>query len=103
MTYTEGVRFEWDPRKDQANQKKYGLSFDQAVELFTGDNDYLEIYDEGHSDEEDRFIAIGLIRAGVVVVVYTERREDVIRLVSARRATKKEVLLVQQYFGGIDG
>ena len=103
MTYTERVRFEWDPHKDQANQRKHGLSFDQAVELFTGDNDYLEIYDEGHSDEEDRFIAIGLIRAGVVVVVYTERREDVIRLVSARRATKKEVLLLRQYFGGIDG
>ena len=79
MTYTERVRFEWDPHKDQANQKRHGLSFDQAVELFTGDNDYLEIYDEGHSDEEDRFIAIGLIRAGVVVVVYTERREDVIQ------------------------
>lgn len=103
MAYTERVRFEWDPHKDQANQKKHGLSFDQAVELFTGDNDYLEIYDEGHSDEEDRFIAIGPTRAGVVVVVYTERREDVIRVVSARKATKKEALLVQQYFGGIDG
>jgi uncharacterized DUF497 family protein len=45
MTYTERVRFEWDPHKDQANQRKHGLSFDQAVELFTGDDDYLEIYD----------------------------------------------------------
>jgi uncharacterized DUF497 family protein len=77
MTYTESVRFEWDPHKDQANQKKHGLSFDQAVELFTGDKDYLEIYDEGHSDEEDRFLAIGPIRGGVVVVVYTGLREDV--------------------------
>ncbi len=97
------MRFEWDPRKERANQKKHGLSFDQAVELFTGDRDYLEIYDEGHSDAEDRFLAIGPIRSGVVVVVYSEPREDLIRVLSARRATKREVLLLQQYLGGIDG
>jgi uncharacterized DUF497 family protein len=96
------VRFEWDPHKDQANQKKHGLSFDHAVELFTGHSDYLEIYDEQHSEEEDRFIAIGPARAGVIVVVYTEQREDVIRIVSARKATRKEILLFRQYLGGIE-
>jgi uncharacterized DUF497 family protein len=60
----------------------------------------LEIYDEGHSDEEDRFIAIGPIRAGIVVVIYTERQEDVIRIVSARKGTKEEVRLFHQYHGG---
>jgi len=62
----------------------------------------LEIYDEEHSGEEDRFIAIGPIRAGVVVVIYTERGDDVIRIVSARKATKKEIQLFRQYYGGAD-
>ena len=97
------VRFEWDPHKDQANRQKHGLSFDEARELFAGDNDYLEIYDEEHSDEEDRFIAIGPIPVGVVVVIYTERQDDVIRIVSAREATKKEIRLLQRYLGGADG
>lgn len=66
------------------------MSFEEAFELFTTDADYLEIYDEEHSDEEDRFIAIGPIRRGVVVVAYTEREADVVRIVSARMATKKE-------------
>jgi len=92
--------FEWDPNKDRINREKHGLSFDEVKELFTGDTDYLEIYDEEHSDEEDRFIAIGPTRAGVVVVIYTEREENVIRIVSARKATKKEVQLFRQYQGG---
>lgn len=103
MTYTGTVRFEWDPNKDQANQQKHGLSLSEATELFTSDSDYLEIYDEEHSDDEDRFIAIGAIRAGVVVVVFTEGQEDVIRIVSARKATKKEVGLLYRYLGGING
>jgi uncharacterized DUF497 family protein len=103
MTYNRGVRFEWDPHKDQANQKKHGLSFDEAAALLAGESDYLEVYDHEHSDEEDRFIAIGPMRAGVVVVVYTERRDDVIRIVSARKATRGEVRLLRRYLGGTDG
>jgi uncharacterized DUF497 family protein len=52
--------------------------------------DYLEIYDEEHSDDEDRFIAVGPISRGIVVVAYTERDDDVLRILSARMATKKE-------------
>ena len=92
--------FEWDPNKDKVNREKHGLSFDEVAELFTSGTDFLEIYDEQHSDEEDRFIAIGPIRAGIVVVIYTERQDDVIRIVSARKATKKEVQLFRQYHGG---
>jgi uncharacterized DUF497 family protein len=73
------VQFEWDPDKDQANQRKHGLSFSEAAELFRNGNDFLEIYDEEHSDEEDRFIAIGPIGAGVAVVVYTVRSDDIMR------------------------
>lgn len=98
-----GVRFEWDPTKDQANQQKHGLSFAESCELFTSDSDYLEIYDEEHSYQEDRFIAIGAIRTGIVVVVFTEGEEDVIRIVSARKATKKETGLFDRYLGGING
>lgn len=84
------MRFEWDPAKDAANLAKHGLSFEEASALFESKADYLEIYDEEHLDEEDRFIAIGPIRQGVVVVAYTEREEDVLRIVSARMATKIE-------------
>jgi uncharacterized DUF497 family protein len=84
------MRFEWDPAKDAANRTKHGLSFEEASELIKTDADYLEIYDEEHSDEEDRFIAIGPIKRGVVVVAYVEREDDVVRIVSARLATRKE-------------
>jgi hypothetical protein len=58
--------------------------------LFRSGGDYLEIYDEEHSGQEDRFVALGRIRQGVIVVVYTEREDDVVRIMSARMATKKE-------------
>ena len=94
------MRFEWDPGKDQLNQKKHGFSFVEAKELLGGDEDCLEIYDELHSGEEDRFIAIGPTTAGIIVVVYTERQDDVIRIVSARTATASEVRLFHKYLGG---
>lgn len=60
------MRFEWDPGKDKRNRAKHGLSFDEASTLFKAGVDYLEIYDEQHSDEEDRFIAIGRVRRGLI-------------------------------------
>jgi uncharacterized DUF497 family protein len=84
------MRVEWDAAKDLANREKHDLSFEEAATLFTSGVDYLEIYDEAHSGDEDRFIAVGPIRRGVIVVVYTERDEDVLRIVSARMATKNE-------------
>jgi uncharacterized protein len=103
LAYTRDVRFEWDPDKDEANRRKHGLSFDEAAELFTNENDHLEIYDEEHSGQENRFIAIGAVRGGIVVVVFTERHADVIRIVSARKATIREIRLLRQYLGGIHG
>ena len=91
------MRCEWDPVKDEINRRKHGISFKQSSELFTGGADYLELYDEEHSGEEDRFIAIGAIRLGVVLVVFTERNEDSIRIVSARRATRRERGLFERY------
>ncbi len=94
------MQFEWDPEKDRANQAKHGVSFEEASELFSNDGDYLEIYDAAHSLDEDRFIAIGTTSLGVLVVVYTERREDVIRILSARRATRPEQQRLEDYWRG---
>lgn len=96
------MEFEWDPEKDQLNRKLHGVSFDEAKELFSGDEDYLEIYDFEHSYDEDRFIGIGPIQSGLVLVVYTERSEDTIRIISARWATKSESLLFRQYMGKME-
>lgn len=88
---------DWDPAKDEANYEKHGLAFGEVAELFTGGADYLELVDEEHSFDEDRFIAIGLIRRGVVLVVWTERDGDTIRIISARFATKRELELFHRY------
>ncbi len=64
-----------------ANQKKHGISFEEASELFTSGGDYLEIFDGEHSEVEDRFYSpSGRSRGGVVLAVWTERDEDVVRL-----------------------
>jgi uncharacterized protein len=93
------MRFEWDPSKDRANRRKHGLGFDEVQELFTSGVDYLEIFDETHSDEEERFIAVGPVQRGIVVVVWVERVEDVVRIISARFATPNERALFAQRFG----
>mgnify|MGYP001824312130 CR=1 FL=1 len=95
------MNFEWDPEKDRINRKQHGVSFDEAKELFTGDDDYLEIYDAEHSYDEDRFVGIGPMQPGLVLVVYTERSEGTIRIISARRATESETRLFRQYMGMI--
>ena len=86
--------FEWDPAKAQANIKKHKVGFDRATEIFL-DPLMLTIYDEAHSEVEDRWITIGQDRNNVtLVVVHTFREVDQldaqIRIISARRATKKE-------------
>jgi uncharacterized DUF497 family protein len=64
MAYTVAVRVTWDRAKNLANQKRHGVSFEEASELFRSGVDYLEQFDDDHSDLEDRFIAIGPIGAG---------------------------------------
>ena len=91
------MRFEWDAKKSRANEKKHGLSFSEARNLFESGADYLEIYDEDHSADEDRFIAIGPIERGIIVVVWTERPNGSIRIISARWAMRGEQRLYQKY------
>ena len=93
------VNFEWDPAKANANRRRHGISFEEATELFTSGVNYLEIFDDEHSQDEDRFIAVGPIPIGVILVVYAEPAEDVVRIISARRATKAETRLFQQHMG----
>jgi uncharacterized DUF497 family protein len=99
MAYNSPVKFEWDDAKNLANQRKHGLSFEEARQLFESGDDYLEIFDESHSSLEDRFIAIGEVRRGVAVIVYTERNENVIRIIGARFATRREKKLYSQRKG----
>ena len=91
------VHFEWDPDKADANLTKHGVSFEQASELFTSGTDFLEIFDEAHSVVDERFLAIGPIRTGVVLVVWTEVEEDTVRIISARMANRREQALYQAH------
>ena len=97
MAYTVRVRVTWDRAKNLANQKRHGISFQEASELFRSGVDYLEQFDDDHSDLEDRFIAIGPIRRGLVMVVWTERDGDVVRIISARWATRSERTLFRSH------
>ena len=91
--------FEWDVEKERANRERHGVSFDKAKKLFATGVNYLEIYDIEHSEDEDRFIAIGPVRRGLIVVVYTERFEETTRIISARFATRFEAGLFRRYMG----
>lgn len=84
------MRVTWDDAKNVANQAKHGISFEEASELLSSGVEYLEIFDDLHSDDEERFIAMGPVRRGVVLVVWTEVEEDTTRIISARWATKRE-------------
>ena len=85
------LRFEWDPRKATANLRKHGVSFSEAETVFS-DEHGLIIDDPEHSDQEERFILLGLSAASrALVVVHCYRADDlVIRIISARRADRIE-------------
>ena len=88
---------EWDDDKNEENKRKHDLAFEEAQELFLSGDEYLELFDDLHSDDEERFIAIGPISRGVILVVWTERVEDTIRIISARFATEREKRRYQDY------
>ena len=92
--------FEWDSGKAKLNEKTHGLSFEEARELLRGAADYLEIYDFEHSLDEDRYLAVGPIRRGLICIVYVERAEDRILLISARFATRRERRLFAEFMEG---
>ena len=85
------IKFEWDPRKDAANQKKHGVSFVEAQSVFFDDH-AIQYFDEEHSGQEDRFIMLGMsMFSRMLVVCHCERNSgDSIRIISARKATHAE-------------
>jgi hypothetical protein len=90
------LRFQWDERKSKANQRKHGVTFVEAQSVFYDENARL-IPDEEHSDDEDRFVLLGLSRrVRVLIVCHCYRENDqVIRIISARKATRDEA---QNYY-----
>jgi uncharacterized DUF497 family protein len=85
------VNFEWDEQKNRANRKKHGVWFEEAVQVFD-DSNALMFFDEDHSGHEDRFILLGLsASARVLVVIYCERDGQTVRIISARKAKRKEM------------
>lgn len=90
------LRFEWDPRKSLTNAQKHGVSFEEAKSVFSDERAKL-IDDPGHSEDEDRFILMGLSGSlRMLVVCHCYREEDnVIRIISARKATAKEARFYQ--------
>lgn len=91
------MKVAWDEAKNRENRQKHKVSFEEASQLFRSDDDYLEMFDEEHSTHEDRFIAIGPIRRGLILIVWTERDEDTIRIISARWAEEPERELYYAY------
>jgi uncharacterized protein len=85
------LRFEWDPRKAAANRRKHGVSFEDAQSVFADERARL-IDDPDHSEEEDRFVLLGLSSSlRLLVVAHCYRAEgNVIRIISARKATREE-------------
>ena len=83
------MEFEWDPEKAAANVKKHGVEFAEAMTIF-GDPLELTIPDPDHSEDERRFLSIGLSAGGrLLVVAYTERAGRT-RIINAREASSKE-------------
>ena len=92
----ENIKFEWDSNKNEINKKKHHVSFEEAKTVFY-DEEALLIEDPEHSQEEDRFILLGFsLKANLLVVCHCYREsESVIRIISARKATRPES---RQYF-----
>jgi uncharacterized DUF497 family protein len=89
---------DWDEAKSLSNRRKHGISFEEAAEVFASGQEYLELFDEVHSGFEDRFIAIGPIHRGLVLVVWTSRDDDdTLRIISARWANEREQALYHSF------
>ena len=89
------IRFDWDERKAASNAKKHGVSFEEAVSVFF-DEQALLLVDPQPSNSEERFILLGLsAKLRTLVVVHALRGEEVIRIISARKATRQEIRTYQ--------
>jgi uncharacterized protein len=85
------ISFAWDSKKNVANEKKHGISFDEAKTVFY-DEASIRYFDPDHSGDEDRFIMVGLSqKLRILIVCHCFRENDsIIRIISARKASKGE-------------
>jgi uncharacterized protein len=82
------LKFEWDARKASSNFAKHGVTFEAAREVFRDSGALTEL--DGDETSEERWRVIGLTKAGVLFVVFTERSGGAVLIISARRATRHE-------------
>lgn len=83
------MEFEWDDDKAESNVRKHGIEFTEAITVF-GDPLAMTGYDPYHSDEEDRYITMGLSVTGRLIIVSHTDRGEKVRIISAREATRGE-------------
>ena len=95
-----GILFEWDESKNRADKRKHGVSFEEAQTVFL-DESAIRFFDPDHSTEEDRFLMPGIsIHLRVLVVCHCFRVDDsLIRIISARKANRKEAATYRDYRG----
>lgn len=95
------INFEWDENKNQINKVKHGIDFEEAVTVFYDDN-AIVFDDPEHSMEEDRFLILGISKhENLCIVSHCYRDDDnIIRIISARKATKNETKTYKKYAGG---
>jgi uncharacterized protein len=89
------MQFEWDESKNLENIRKHEIDFADVSAMF--DSEMLIELDDRFDYGEDRWIGIGFLGLGIAVVVWTERRNNVIRIISARRANRHEQKRLEQY------
>jgi len=91
------LKFEWDENKNELNKRKHGISFETAQEVFY-DNAAVLFDDPDHSICEERFLIIGMLRSSKICIVSHCYRsnENIIRLISAREATKNEIKIYKE-------
>ena len=87
-------QFEWDPTKARQNSRRHSVTFERAATVFLDPN-ALSVFDEQHSQDEERWVTLGLDRTGALLVVFHTYREEtetsaMIRIISARKATNNE-------------
>lgn len=88
------MEFEWDENKNEINKKKHGISFEDVESVFS-DFSAIIFDDPDHSETEERFLIIGMsLRKGICIVSHCYRNnENIIRIISARKATKNELYI----------
>ena len=91
------IRFEWDPAKNDANQRKHGLRFEDAKPIFIWEAQRFDELDETYPGDEARFLSVGAIPEWLITVVWTAPFDDVVRIISVRPASKRERRLYLTY------